>query len=183
MWTHTHTHTHTHTLSIWSSLSVKPSDVWSCFAWFRRSARGDKPFHLNSYIKRSQRRRVGESEREMWAQWPIYSARELFSTNYSITQYCRYLHFFLLTFGRPPWMRLRLVNTEGILHDLALQIRGKWSSCSRPCWEHQATVSISVTLDLIRKTGHWSTHLYVSTSLSMCILCKTVLKVIWWSCK
>ena len=61
--TQTHTDTHTRTYWPWSGLPVKPSDVWSCFAWFRRRARGDKPLHLTSHISSSQSE---ENEQERW---------------------------------------------------------------------------------------------------------------------
>jgi len=79
LWTHFCARTHTHIYSE-CILSVKLSDVWSCFAWFRSRARGDKPLHLTSHIsystsEESSQRELenGETERRgLWAQWPIY---------------------------------------------------------------------------------------------------------------
>lgn len=114
-----------HTCSTYSKLPVKPHDIWSCFAWCRRRARGDKPLHVTPRIssnsqseawgaRASQRKR--ERERAVGTVTYIL-CRALFSVRYSIAQCCMHLQLFLLTpnqnSGRPAWVRLGWGSTRG----------------------------------------------------------------------
>lgn len=115
----------THTYSS-TCLPVKLSDVWSCFAWFRRRARGEKPLHLNSLISCSQSKKVcvvggareikveyRKRERAVGTVTYIF-CRALFSAGFSTTWHCVHLQLFLplIKNDRPAWVRLGLEHTE-----------------------------------------------------------------------
>lgn len=125
-----------HTYSACSGLPVKPSDVWSCFAWFRRRSLFTWLYILAAArVRRGGERdeeherawREWERERELWAQWPIYST-DLYLVQdtvlHSTVCTCSSPHWPWIRSCRPPWVRLGLGNTDGVFCMISpLQIR------------------------------------------------------------
>lgn len=129
---HTFTNTYSGTCN---GLPVKPSDVWSCFAWFRRRARGDKPLHLNSHISCGQSKKkvareikVEHRERESCGHSDLYILQSFFQCKmqYHIVL-CASTALFAFDQNWQTCMgQIRIgAHWGGILYAITLQIRGE----------------------------------------------------------
>lgn len=136
-------------------LPAKPSDVWSCFAWFRSRARGDKPLHLTSPISCSQSRSGGERAREIKTEH-VKSERERESERGRGTGTVTYIFC-----AAPLWRKIQYHTGSSTAR-----------TCSSSVWPPDQ--SQQVWLAHIKMGGNTNLHgvtLQIRSKLSFCCCC------------